>query len=73
MECLLVSGQLKMTQRHYLAAPDWQSALKIKGLGPVAHHGFNSPLQANRQAHQNSRVMRFAEVKEETAQRSGDT
>ena len=36
-------------------------------------HGFKFPLHANRQAHRNSRVMRFAEVKEETAQRAGDT
>ena len=36
-------------------------------------HGFKSPLPANRQAHQNSRVMRFAKVKEEAAQRAGDT
>jgi hypothetical protein len=32
-------------------------------------HGFKFPLQANRQAHQNSRAMRVAEVKEEAAGR----
>ncbi len=35
--------------------------------------GSKSPLQANRQTHQNRRAMRFAEVKEETAKPAGDT
>ena len=30
-------------------------------------HGFKFPLKANQQTHKNSRVMRFAKVKEENA------
>jgi len=43
----------------------WGAITAPERLGSV--HGFKNPLHANRQVHQNSRVMRFAKVKEENA------